>query len=847
MRDEMLYMIFQLIMVVFIGLMVFTYINNKASDLGFEKRMIAQDFGLLTTAIYASPGNLVLPYYPSVTLSDEEIELLVSMEQTRVFVKQSDRPQFNPSWFYYARDRTIPPFNLQDYKYGSELKFFRFGYDLDTDMKFTNYNKISCPPVARASKEEDSDSPSWISDQVVYFDVTPVGTPGTYSAQETQVGSRLKTILQNKQRFTITDDPSQSTVQIGIRIQQETDIGSIRAYILDSGRNLYESRSLACSLINELLTPQTFVKYVQVVPVRNDTNKTYLEMLTQNPEADDVRVVLELGVVDEKQIDFENSANAIYNALARFFGNKIRLPTTGPTILPDFIQGQAPSAPLAGAPSPVCTGKSDEIRDFPFKDESWLTPGHEKGGRLWIPAEANCPGTYPLIIFLHGIRPGGIHSGLSNDGDDLIHEAKQVLLAGKTRPFILGGPSNIHVDALKGSTLFSGFSADEFVSAVKTYALSDGMNIGEVYVIGHGGAGCNFKGGLHSAAGSSNVNMILQLDTCMDEDLGKDLADKLSPDTKLVNMFLPVGWDEGRQAKKQESTGWDEMNDALGITSTMQCFNFQYESARFEGCKSNGVNRYSLPVHGLTGGTDGSAHNRIRRMGLLFILEQYLPPALVVASAQPASPGTTTTPSTTVPASVPAGSVPSGSSITVGPPGQEVQLTEGADGIYTLAMQGGDPYIRAFMRAISVGEGTKGPTKNCPDPYRVMYGGKCIEEYTHPKKAVTAGKYTSSAAGRYQYLWSTWKPVAKKNGIPVEEFTPMNQDKTVYNMLKDLGLDKTLAAGNIDEALRKTNRIWASLPGSPYGQGTVPRAKYVGYYEHMLAEEKAIAGGDAVA
>jgi muramidase (phage lysozyme) len=844
MRDEMLYMIFQLIMVVFIGLMVFTYINNKASDIGFEKRLIAQDMGLLTTAMYSSPGNFVYPYEPSVTLSDDEIQLLVSLEQTRVFVKQSDRPQFNPAWYYYARDRSVPPFALQDYSYGSDLKFYRFGYDLETDISNTNYNKITCPSIARDIDEENTDDPSWISGETIYIDVTPEGTPGTYSVQENQVGSRLKTILQNKQRFTMTDDPLQSTVQIGIRLQQEADVSAIRAYVLDSDPRLEESRSLACSLINEFLTPQTFVKYVQVVPVRNSTNKTFLEMLTKNPEASNVRVVLELGVVDERQIDFDNSANAIYNALARFFGNKIRLATTGPTILPNFIQGQTPpTAPPAGAPSPVCSGKSDEVKDFPFKEEAYLTSGHQNGGRLWIPAEANCPGTYPLIIFLHGIRPGAMHSGLSNDGNDLIAEGKKALQSGKARPFLLGGPSHVHPDAAKGTTLFPGFSVDEFVDAVKSYALNDGMNIGEVYVIGHSGAGCNFNGGIHSAAESSNVNMIVQLDTCMDEARGKDLNNKLKSSTKFVSLFLPVDWgrDQGRQALKPDSTGWDEMNDALGINKDFQCFSFNYESARFEGCRSNGVNRYSLPVHGLTGGTDGSAHNRIRRLAIHFILQQFLPPSLAVASASP----TPSTSSGTTTASLPTGSVPSGSSITVGPPGQEVQLTEGAEGIYTLAMKGGDPYVRAFMRALTVGEGTKGPTKSCPDPYRIFYGGSCLEGYTHTMKAITAGKYTSSAAGRYQFLGNIWKSFATKAGIPVEEFTPQNQDKIIYDELMRRGLDKTLQAGNLDQALQKTNKVWASLPGSSYGQPTTGRANWERHYKAMLAEEQAMAGGVA--
>lgn len=172
------------------------------------------------------------------------------------------------------------------------------------------------------------------------------------------------------------------------------------------------------------------------------------------------------------------------------------------------------------------------------------------------------------------------------------------------------------------------------------------------------------------------------------------------------------------------------------------------------------------------------------------------------------------------------------------------QLYAGAEGIYSLAMSGGDPHIRAFMRAITVGEGTKAPTKKCPDPYRIVVGGGCFEGTSHPNQVVKlTASLSSSAAGRYQFLSITWKNWANQYGVPLDQFTPENQDKVVYKELERLGVGKMLAENNLDAALKRTNGIWASLPGSKYGQRTEKREDFERFYNALLAEEKALASG----
>ena len=72
----------------------------------------------------------------------------------------------------------------------------------------------------------------------------------------------------------------------------------------------------------------------------------------------------------------------------------------------------------------------------------------------------------------------------------------------------------------------------------------------------------------------------------------------------------------------------------------------------------------------------------------------------------------------------------------------------------------------------------------------------------------------STAAGRYQFLYRTWTPL----GLP--NFSPFNQDVGAVMRMQYRGMITPLLNGDIEQAIENGNAEWASLPGSPYGQGT---------------------------
>lgn len=150
-----------------------------------------------------------------------------------------------------------------------------------------------------------------------------------------------------------------------------------------------------------------------------------------------------------------------------------------------------------------------------------------------------------------------------------------------------------------------------------------------------------------------------------------------------------------------------------------------------------------------------------------------------------------------------------------------------------------DSNVQAFLRMLRHGEGTAGD-----DGYRVMFGGGHLvgldgqpgtaDDFAdHPRRAITrklgGSPITSTAAGAYQFLSKTWDGLVKQYGFA--DFSPMNQDLGAVALVKARKALEDVIAGRFEDAVRKCNREWASLPGSPYGQPVVTMARAREEYE----------------
>lgn len=135
--------------------------------------------------------------------------------------------------------------------------------------------------------------------------------------------------------------------------------------------------------------------------------------------------------------------------------------------------------------------------------------------------------------------------------------------------------------------------------------------------------------------------------------------------------------------------------------------------------------------------------------------------------------------------------------------------------------------VRAFLRVLRAGESSQDDVA-----YRLHFGGSTFQSFRdHPRKAITVGRLTSTAAGAYQFLSKTWDGLVTQYGF--KDFTPPNQDLGAIALIKGRKALDAVIAGRFDEAVRACSREWASLPGSPYGQPTLTfekaRAVYLKY------------------
>lgn len=114
-----------------------------------------------------------------------------------------------------------------------------------------------------------------------------------------------------------------------------------------------------------------------------------------------------------------------------------------------------------------------------------------------------------------------------------------------------------------------------------------------------------------------------------------------------------------------------------------------------------------------------------------------------------------------------------------------------------------DPKVRSFLDTIAnVESGGR---------YNVSVGGKTFNSYSkHPE--MFDPSLGSDAAGRYQFISTTFNPIAKKLGL--KDFSPQSQDIAAVQYLKDLGVLDDIQSGDprrIQTAIDMLKNKWTGL------------------------------------
>jgi len=121
---------------------------------------------------------------------------------------------------------------------------------------------------------------------------------------------------------------------------------------------------------------------------------------------------------------------------------------------------------------------------------------------------------------------------------------------------------------------------------------------------------------------------------------------------------------------------------------------------------------------------------------------------------------------------------------------------------------------KALLDTIAYAEGTKGRGY---DGYNILYAYRTISDCNrHPNQVICSGAYCSSAAGRYQFLNTTWK------GLGLPNFRPENQTRGAMTLIAwrkaSIPADRAMTATEFANVMSKISYEWASLPPGRYGQ-----------------------------
>lgn len=146
--------------------------------------------------------------------------------------------------------------------------------------------------------------------------------------------------------------------------------------------------------------------------------------------------------------------------------------------------------------------------------------------------------------------------------------------------------------------------------------------------------------------------------------------------------------------------------------------------------------------------------------------------------------------------------------------------------------------VQAMLRVIRAGEGTADE-----GGYSRLYGGAQFSSFAdHPRQSIRRWGITSTAAGAYQFLSRTWDETRRIMKLP--DFSPRSQDLGALGRIAARGALADVIAGRFTTAMKKLNKEWASLPGSPYGQKTMRFDAALAIYQGnggMQVEQTALA------
>jgi len=147
------------------------------------------------------------------------------------------------------------------------------------------------------------------------------------------------------------------------------------------------------------------------------------------------------------------------------------------------------------------------------------------------------------------------------------------------------------------------------------------------------------------------------------------------------------------------------------------------------------------------------------------------------------------------------------------------------------------PERRALLNTIRFAEGTWKEGRDLG--YQILYGGGQFADLSRHPDRVVVKRYSSAAAGAYQFLPATWKQVATE--LKLASFEPKHQDQAALRLIERRGALKEVDRNGLTKtAMHRLAPEWASFPThrghSAYGQPVKSHAELAKFYSDNLRQ-----------
>lgn len=130
--------------------------------------------------------------------------------------------------------------------------------------------------------------------------------------------------------------------------------------------------------------------------------------------------------------------------------------------------------------------------------------------------------------------------------------------------------------------------------------------------------------------------------------------------------------------------------------------------------------------------------------------------------------------------------------------------------------------VWAFLWMIKVSELGRPLIAASDSGYNVLVGATASKPLLFPSYAahpnILNRRLNSTAAGAYQLLGRYFSPYKALLKLP--DFGPISQDRIAIQQMRERSALAPLQQGDLATAIDRCSNIWASFPGSPYGQHT---------------------------